>query len=351
MWDLENHTPFPAAAGFQRDHMARSYWCVWLRAAFAIRHDLPLDWLPDQPGLLRQPLMADGPGGPDLLADGDFRLPKARPDVLVHAAVVPPRGIGVAQAFPLGFRLGTLEKRLAAHPPRLRTARGTVQSFRPPEEPAFRAGHGWAYGGPDHPENPVGCGHGARPGREVVLPRLSRLGQDPAEGRIDPVALTGIAEGWPSRARLAGSFDEAWLRLRAPLPPADQDPAFRQSAPPDQRHPGPLTGGEAAMFLNLSPLADQDGLLRLALPRLQFDLQTRFRKVWVAQDMALQTVLADLIAGRLFLTYAAALPVPGAHNDVEVEKSRLILTGHQGFTVSPEAVDPYHAALEGQEWA
>ena len=37
MWEIENRSPFPHRGSFLRDHEARTFWCLHLKASFALR--------------------------------------------------------------------------------------------------------------------------------------------------------------------------------------------------------------------------------------------------------------------------------------------------------------------------
>jgi len=88
----------------------------------------------------------------------------------------------------------------------------------------------------------------------------------------EPAGLGPVAPFAPPRAALAGTCDEAWRQLRAPLLPEDFDERFYLCAPEEQRPEEHLTGGEIVTLQNLCP----EGALELTLPRAVLTFHTTF---------------------------------------------------------------------------
>jgi hypothetical protein len=139
-----------------------------------------------------------------------------------------------------------------------------------------------AFGGSDPLEeprefdarNPVGQGFvtkaehvDGRAAPNFELPQ-ARLGS-PTD-RPPPAGFGPIAPSWSPRIELAGTHDDAWLEARHPLPPLDQNPAFRCAAPPDQQTE--LKGDEPVRLDNLTP----SGAWRFRLPRVALGFETHF---------------------------------------------------------------------------
>lgn len=120
-----------------------------------------------------------------------------------------------------------------------------------------------------HPENPVGVGwKGAQcqdPAVSSALPNIAPSGRQMDSPEEDfPVAGFGaIAPNWASRVKYAGTYDQAWLDSRFPVPPIDFDPRFAQSAPLDQQWPDARPGAEVQLA-NLTP----EGQWRFRMPAL-----------------------------------------------------------------------------------
>lgn len=124
-----------------------------------------------------------------------------------------------------------------------------------------------AFGGRDHPPNPVGRGF-HRPGAADVagslLPNLENpkaLLKNPYESP-GPACFGPVGRNWEPRVGHAGTYDEAWKEKRFPFLPEDFDDRYFQAAPADQVA-GPLQGGEKVVLKNVTP----EGSLEFTLPK------------------------------------------------------------------------------------
>lgn len=159
---------------------------------------------------------------------GDMAFFKPRCDVLVAGhAYASPRGGGVRR---VEVRLGSqLSYAIAAIGER-RWIQGAPSAPAPFEKIELRPER--AFGGPGDPLNPVGVGRLAEDGRplpsfELPDKLIRSLGDRPA-----PALLTPIAETWPSRAKLVGTYGGDWVTKRAPYFPDDFRWEYFQAAPP-----------------------------------------------------------------------------------------------------------------------
>jgi hypothetical protein len=120
--------------------------------------------------------------------------------------------------------------------------------------------------------NPVGKGFPKSASRLANTPAHSveYPAGDPA--KTGPAGFGAIASYWSPRRELAGTYDAKWVEKRKPLLPADYDERFVLCAPPDQRLPKHLRGGEQIALLNMTP----DGLLSFELPKIYFTFSSRF---------------------------------------------------------------------------
>jgi uncharacterized protein YjbI with pentapeptide repeats len=100
------------------------------------------------------------------------------------------------------------------------------------------------YGGGDYPSNPVGVGHGDSGWAATrLLPNVTYAGQLRHAGRPQPASFTAQGVDWPSKLKLAGTYDARWQREDAPGYPRDIDWRYFNLAAEDQRFGKPLTGG------------------------------------------------------------------------------------------------------------
>lgn len=316
MWTVTNRTPFAHHGGFQRDHTGASFWCVWVKATFAVRHDRPALFVRDQRPVRLAPLFLGDDPAKDLIEDSDICPPKPMVDLVVAARAIPPRG--AAGPYAAGLQCGPVTRVFHVAP--LEGPQGAVPA---PAELAW----GQTYGGAGHAENPVGIGRG----KGDPAPRVTLGGQG------GPAGMNPIPKHWTRRARLGGTYDAAWEKRRAPVLPADLNPAYWQSVDPAQCLPRPLPAG---LTISLQHLTSADGrfgdpLFRFALPQIALEVDVGFRGQDVPCQPVLQTIFLDTAALRLSLCWMAALPLGAAQNDVLIGDSEVRLADHAGFRALP----------------
>jgi uncharacterized protein YjbI with pentapeptide repeats len=112
-----------------------------------------------------------------------------------------------------------------------------------------------AFGGKGFADNPLGKGAVPIDGTagqiravpNVVDPLLDR------EAHRTPSGFAPVDQMWPARARMAGTYDDTWLKQDFPGFPRDIDWRFHNIAPWDQWLPDWLVGDETYAFKNLHP--------------------------------------------------------------------------------------------------
>ncbi len=208
--------------------------------------ELPLESDSDEP--LRLRAWSDPPMG-DLPADAtgpwapthasDLAIFKPRADVLLtgHAYATRPGQRRGLVTLSMGRGERALERRVAVLGER------RWEGSAPSEpQPFDRVPLTWqrAFGGPEHPANPMGVGHGDErlPSLEDPAAPLARRGDSPPPANVAPMGMA-----WPARRSLLGTYDSAWRKRRWPYFPADFDWSFFQSAPRAQQLPW-LSGDE-----------------------------------------------------------------------------------------------------------
>jgi hypothetical protein len=159
------------------------------------------------------------------------------------------------------------------------------------------------------PRNPVGRGFvGKRSGRELEGLSLPNL-EDPrspvqsVDDRPAPAAFGYVSPAWEPRKSYAGTYDEAWMRSRAPYLPKDFNPRFFNAAHPDLVMPGFLKGGERVDVLN----ASERGTLGFSVPECPVSAQMSIAGDVHAPTFRLETVLIEPDEGRACLTWRAAV--------------------------------------------
>jgi len=162
-----------------------------------------------------------------------------------------------------------------------------------------------AFGGPEHPANPLGRGHGAVDGTR--LPNIEHhervirhSGDSPPPALTSPIPAT-----WKSRTRFYGTYDAAWMK-RAPYFPADFDWRFFNAAPENLQVPY-LRGNEPYWIQGV----DRGGvLLEGSLPGVVprvFALPAARPEALLELPMNLDTVFFDAEAKQVVLVWRGAI--------------------------------------------
>lgn len=181
----------------------------------------------------------------------DAAIPKAQAELLAVAHAYAPNGTP-APLVDVTVQLGKLIKRLSVCGDRW------ISGSRVSPPALFTTmpiDWAHAFGGPGFDANPLGKGtvpiddtdRQAYAAPNVVDPKLC------ASAHRTPSSFAPVDQLWPARARLGGTFDEAWLKRDFPGLPRDIDWRFFNCAPPDQWLPGGIRGDETYAFENLHP--------------------------------------------------------------------------------------------------
>lgn len=170
--------------------------------------------------------------------------------IVAGAALAP--GSDPVQGMRVTARLGTVEKQLAVFGDRVwrLTERGIVMTEALPFD-RMPIDEAHAYGGQRFSENTRGKGHDARAaldaGYDAPLPNVEAAGRliRFIDDMPHPAHFGPLAPDHAARMRYAGTYDQNWIRDRAPMAPDDFNPLFHCDAPLDQRMDGHFIGDEA----------------------------------------------------------------------------------------------------------
>ena len=214
---------------------------VIAKATFDLR-DGAAAVLSEEAAMLSGDVFADDDLGGELQAASDYAILKREVDVLVHGTAYP--GAPEARAGHVALRVrgagGTIERSLAVLGDR--TWQGGALDLLPSAPRPFDAMPlSWtrAFGGGDHPENPVGVGYRGAPARDGLrrLPNFEIPGKliaSPSDAPT-PAGLGPLNPVWRARWSMIGTYDAVWFRTRWPYFAEDLDVAFFQAAPKGQR--------------------------------------------------------------------------------------------------------------------
>jgi len=175
------------------------------------------------------------------------------------------------------------------------------------------------------PRNPVGVGLNAgRKNADIKgrpLPNLEHPRQrirHPSD-TSDPAGFGFVAPSWMPRRQYAGTYDERWVKRRAPFLPEDFDARFFNAAHPDLICRGFLKGGEPVHVVNLCPT----GSLKFHLPIC--DIETRLTIAGQSSTMPLriETLLLEPGDSRFDLLWRGKASCD--KRSLQVEKVQLTL--------------------------
>jgi len=167
-------------------------------------------------------------------------------------------------------------------------------------------------------ENPAGVGFRGKHSRKQIAGQPVANLEDPQnpisapDQRPRPHALGPIGPAWSPRPSLAGTYDEAWSKSRMPLPPADFNQRYNQTAPPDQIFPSHLAGGEPMEIYGMTP----EGTLRFELPRVRPQVVVRVLNRRETPTVACDTVDIDMEKRAVSLVWRTHVGVQGQVDDV-----------------------------------
>lgn len=343
-------------ATFLKDSSGASVWAVGLKTTFAFRSEQPCLFVPDQVAPHQGPVFANDDPESDLIADTDVSLPKPKVDILVDAKAYPPHGNEHHSSFLAQIQAGSLIKNIEVAPPlRLSGWKGVIADPELEQTPVPLR-YSQSYGGDRTEANPIGLGDDPYiESGTSRLPRLSVPGQPliDAGSAVPPCALNAIPRSWSSRRVLGGTYDTAWQRRRSPLLPEDLQPAYWQAAPGDQQIDRAEADGAQIKLTHMTSSDGQwsDPPITFALPKMQFDVTTRFRGKWCPMDLELQTIHIYADARRVSLFFLALLPIEASQNDVLVDTTKISLEPGAEFRVKPEHASLFNGMAREEETA
>lgn len=189
----------------------------------------------------------------------DAAMPKSRAEFLVSGSFHAPGGAPVPAGY-VRVRLGKLEKRINVYGKRYwKRAAGLslgVSDPEPMESMPLDFAH--AFGGKEHKPNPLGLGIDPLESdgeTRVLLPNLELPGAligSPAD-RPPPACYGMLDPMWPQRYAKVGTYDQKWLKERAPGLADDLDWSYFNVAAEDQWTENYWRGDEGFELSNLHP--------------------------------------------------------------------------------------------------
>ncbi len=312
MLQLENQTPFAASMVVLPDRHGVDTLYVVAKGTCSLRPQLAL-------AREQMPIVvADEYFGEPALSSikyvSDLHIGKPGTDVMLSGYAWAPRGRPVTRSV---VTMQVAERRKTLHVFGDRFWRNGVPSAPQPFE---RIPLVWerAFGGVDgsgestqvDERNPVGLGFStsrrAAPMEGQCVPNL----EDPSTPLravgdvVEPACFAPLGPAWLPRRTWAGTYDEAWLRERAPYLPEDFDPRYLQSAPAPFAFDRYLKGGEAVYIEGATP----DEPLAFTIPSIALTMQVFMSGGVHTLVPTLETIVIEPDAHCAALSWRAALP-------------------------------------------
>lgn len=181
--------------------------------------------------------------------------------------------------------------------------------------------------------NPSGKGYAVSPASAAgrPLPNLEYPGRRLRgwNDRVEPCAFAPVGRTWLPRLRRAGTYDEPWVRERAPRLPEDFDVSYYNAAPDDQQVDGYLRGDEEIRLTHLHPF-HRSIWCRLPGIRMRAIVASAPPAGGVAHAIELRDVAANLDtlwvdaeALQLILVWRACIPAGPRDTHVLLAEERL----------------------------
>lgn len=321
--DLLNATGMQAGYTLGTEPSGREHLVVAVKGTFAFPEKGEAPHLAEeQVPLVEADTFTGEPGLSAPIYEADYAPRKPRCDVLLNGSAHAPGG-KPATRVQVGLLVGTFNKSFDVVGDRVWQASALRADPGPPQPfVTMPITYDRAFGGCDnfHPDeskhsafmaNPVGRGYHKQLAAKLVdgtpVPNTEERGKPVrAPDKVyRPMSFGAVGRGWEPRYKLAGTYDEKWLKEVFPFLPADFDDAYFQSAPMDQQIATPR-GGEQVALLNLTP----EGRTAFRLPAVEVPV-VFFRKRGDQEERqaVLDTIVIEPDQRRLMMTWRTSLPL------------------------------------------
>lgn len=327
---LRNYTPFSPLFFESRDVRGQEFGVVVVRGTFTIIPFEPLRPDPKQWPIVEADKWHGEINTSSVYMESDLAPFKPRSDIHINAIAQAPGGRPLPE-WDVQVNVGSVEKALRVTGPRWWVRERGDWRLTDPEpttEVPIRYEH--AFGGAWTDEwgrtqvfenNPVGTGYVCedipRHVDSITAPQIEAP-NDPVTDLAkphEPQGLGPIARAWLPRRKLAGTYDDAWLKHRWPELPEDFDYAHYNSAHPDLIYPGFLLGDEE---VRLQGFLSADNI-RFYLPGCKIVILLKPARGRIAFVVALlDTVLIDIVEARAHLTWRATYLAKRTFSSLEV---------------------------------
>jgi hypothetical protein len=326
--ELINHSPYAAGIVLDVDRDGADTLVLMVKATFDIELDGTVHLSEHQRDIEWGDVPVGDPGKSSVLYESDATWGRTGTDVALVGYAYPKR-LGDRQV-DVSLQIGPLVKSARVFGDR-RWETGVGGVRMSVADPFERIPLVWerSFGGvdssPEDPNhhalearNPVGRGFRAKNSRlnldGALLPNIEdprHLIGAPAD-RPAPVGFGFVAKSWMPRVSFAGTYDERWQKVRAPLLPDDYDSRYTIAAAEGLWTADGLFGGEVVDLVQLT----QNGRLRFALPKVDI-LGSFLALVPLTElDMRLVVVFIDAVRMNVVLLWQGSHSIHGLIDDI-----------------------------------
>lgn len=316
MFHQQNNTPFTATAIILPDANGIDCLVPIVKASFSlelrpkiIQH--PLDWLPSDRHY-------GDAGDTSLHYPADYSLLKPATDIIVQGLAMAPDDLPV-QTMDVSVQVGDVKKRITVLGDRYWQGDRITAAEPFVHMPIV---YERAFGGRVVDEegallaineyNPVGIGMaasyaGAAVTGDIALPNL----EDPdhrIQKRSDrplPAAFGAVPAHWEPRLSLAGTYDQAWLRTRAPWLPDDFNPFWLNCGSRGLVCGNHVLGGERVIVSGMHP----QGEIQAVLPSLALQAVICMGRSRHSCPLHIDTIVLEPDELRITLTLRGQIPL------------------------------------------
>ncbi|MCA9192400.1 MAG: DUF2169 domain-containing protein [Planctomycetales bacterium] len=249
--DLINRTPFSPFVFEALDIEGDRSTVIALRGTFRIQSQSVLIPIANQRPCIIADRYSDKPGCSVLISESDLVPIKHKIDVFINGNAVASAGVA-KQQWECGLSIGgNTRLSLSVTGPR-QWVYGMLtgwQLSRPDSTKIVSLDYSNCFGGVvvepggtrlSFEENPIGCGFTTRSlrrsNRESVRAPQIETPSEPIneiERNYRPVCFAPIPKAWPQRLKMAGTYDDNWIKDRWPNWPHDFDATYFNAAHPD----------------------------------------------------------------------------------------------------------------------
>ena len=321
--EIVTDTPFVADRAVFLDKRGAENLVLALKATYSISAEGVVQIAEEQDAIFPGDTFHGEPDSSSIAQESELSPPKPATDLFLRGSALPPQpGATWVQ---VGFHVGDQGVWASVFGDRFWTRSMGVAEISEPK-PFESIPLIWenSFGGWDaspekeshqewEPTNPVGRGfrakHSELPWEGMALPNI----EDPAnlirslDQRVKPVGFGPIGRHWAPRVQHAGTYDEAWIKHRAPLLPDDFDQQFHLAAPPALVFPGYVQGGETIYVTGCTA----SGQIGFYLPKLEVGGLVTVQGRQDVVPLTLNSVTVDTDRMTLHLLWKGVLLVHG----------------------------------------